>query len=305
MVPVAILFFAMAASMFGAFELSLPTGLQTRLSSVGGKGFGGAFLMGLVGGLIAAPCTGPALASVLAFVATTRSIAVGASLLFTYALGMGVLFFVIAGFSVSLPKSGAWMDRVKSFFGAVMVVAGFYFLRNVFGPLRDYGSRGNGFIAVHVGLIAVGAALLLRSTGVRKAAGVVALVIGAFGGIGSALAGSSELHWNHGAELTLARAKEQQKPALLDFYADWCLPCQELELKTFSDPKVSRLLSERELGKVDCTHDDDSVAAAAKQKFQAETLPTLVLLRADGTVAHKIDHFVGPDELAKLLDDGT
>jgi thiol:disulfide interchange protein DsbD len=144
---------------------------------------------------------------------------------------------------------------------------------------------------------------MFRGVGLRKAAGVAALVVGLFGGIGAALAGSSELVWNHGADITLARAKETQKPALLDFYADWCLPCKELELKTFSDPKVARLLSQRELGKVDCTHDDDALADAAKQKFQAETLPTLVLLRPDGTVAHKIDHFIGPDDLAKLLDD--
>src|SRR5581483_1839115 len=133
------LFLAMAASMFGAFELSLPAGLQLRLSSVGGKGLGGAFLMGLVGGIIAAPCTGPVLASVLAFVSTTRSIALGGSLLFTYALGMGVLFFVIAAFAVALPKSGAWMEAVKSVFGVIMVVAALYFLRNVSSPLREWG----------------------------------------------------------------------------------------------------------------------------------------------------------------------
>src|SRR5262249_46881787 len=93
MVPIALLFLFMAVSMFGAFELNLPAPLQSRLSKVGGKGLGGAFAMGLVGGIIAAPCTGPVLATVLGYVATTRSVAIGGSLLFTYALGMGVLFF--------------------------------------------------------------------------------------------------------------------------------------------------------------------------------------------------------------------
>ena len=106
---------------------------------MGGKGFGGAFAMGLVGGIIAAPCTGPVLASVLAYVATTRSVAIGGSLLFTYALGMGVLFFAIAAFAIALPKSGAWMEAVKSIFGVVMIVAALYFLRNVVPALMHYG----------------------------------------------------------------------------------------------------------------------------------------------------------------------
>src|SRR3954447_14520286 len=159
MVPIAILFFVMAASMFGAFELALPTGLQTRLSGVGGKGFGGAFLMGLVGGIIAAPCTGPVLASVLAYVATTRSVFLGGSLLFTYALGMGVLFFVIAAFAVSLPKSGGWMDAVKSIFGVIMIVAALYFLRNVSKPLSSYGTHTTSWLLIHVVAIVAGVAL--------------------------------------------------------------------------------------------------------------------------------------------------
>ena len=144
--PLALVFLVMASSMFGAFELSLPTGLQTRLSSVGGKGFGGAFLMGLVGGIIAAPCTGPVLASILAYVATTRSVALGGSLLFTYAIGMGVLFFVVAAFASALPKSGRWMEAVKSVFGIVMVVAALYFLRNVWPTLGRLGEHSPRFI---------------------------------------------------------------------------------------------------------------------------------------------------------------
>ncbi|MGZ3407827.1 MAG: cytochrome c biogenesis protein CcdA, partial [Polyangia bacterium] len=87
MAPIAALFVVMAVSMFGAFELALPSAWQQRLSSVGGRGFFGAFTMGLVGGIIAAPCTGPVLASILAYVATTKSVMLGGSLLVTYALG--------------------------------------------------------------------------------------------------------------------------------------------------------------------------------------------------------------------------
>jgi thiol:disulfide interchange protein DsbD len=101
--------------------------------------------MGLVAGIVAAPCTGPPLAALLVFVSTQRSVFIGGSLLFTYALGMGVLFFVIAGFALKLPKSGAWMDGVKAVFGVVMIVAALYYLRNITPLLRSFGKSSYSF----------------------------------------------------------------------------------------------------------------------------------------------------------------
>jgi thiol:disulfide interchange protein DsbD len=314
-VPLAVVFLAMAASMFGAFELNLPPSLATRLSAVGGKGFGGAFLMGLVGGIIAAPCTGPVLASVLAYVATTRSVALGGGLLFTYAIGMGVLFFAVAAFASALPKSGAWMEAVKSVFGVVMVVAALYFLRNIYRPLADYGRSSVPFVAANVAAIAVGVlvgGLRLSFHGgalerLRKALGVVAMVAGTFGVVASALApraadaGAPALAWVKGEAVGVAAAKAAQKPALLDFYADWCLPCKELEKKTFDNPEVARELGRFTLVKVDCSSDEDPVVVEAQKRYDAATLPTVVLLDRRGKVVKKIDHVIEPDELIPLL----
>src|SRR5512141_1561565 len=158
-VPLALFFFAMAASMFGAFDLALPSGLQARLSQVGGRGFLGAFLMGLVGGLIAAPCTGPPLAGILAYVATTRDAVHGFLLLATYAAGIGVPFWAIAGFSMQLPKSGPWMNAVKSIFGIALLVAGLYYLRPVLPVLTRLGGRSPGFAVATLGAVAAGLAL--------------------------------------------------------------------------------------------------------------------------------------------------
>src|SRR3982074_1407809 len=126
--PVVVVLFAtflvaLAASMFGAFEIALPSGLQQKLSGVKGTGHAGAFGMGLVAGIIAAPCTGPVLAGVLAYVATQRSPVLGFWMLFTYALGMGLLFFVLGATSLRLPRSGAWMDTVKTVLGVALVAA--------------------------------------------------------------------------------------------------------------------------------------------------------------------------------------
>ena len=318
MAPIALLFVIMAVSMFGAFELALPASLQQRLSSVGGRGFFGAFAMGLVGGIIAAPCTGPVLASILAYVATTKSVVLGGSLLVTYALGMGVLFFAIAAFAVALPKSGAWMEAVKSVFGVVMLVAALYFLRNVVPSLAAIGRASSRWLAGSLALAALGAlagaihlsfhdGLAVRT---RKALGVAVMVAGLYGVIAGVLApkheaGAPLIAWVHGEDEGLRLARAQHRPALLDFYADWCLPCKELELKTFSRAEVAHALARFTLVKVNCTTDDDPAVAAAKKRWGADTLPTLVLLDSDGKIAKKIDHFVKPDELLKLLGDAS
>src|SRR4051812_32248499 len=155
-VPLAVFFVLMGLSMFGAFELALPTGLQNRLARVGGKGFGGAFLMGLVGGIIAAPCTGPPLAGILAYVATTRDAVFGFGLLATYAGGIGIPFWAIAGFSMSLPRSGRWMESVKSVLGIALLVAALYYLKNVVPALSRFTGTHGSFVAACVGAVLVG-----------------------------------------------------------------------------------------------------------------------------------------------------
>jgi thioredoxin:protein disulfide reductase len=310
-VPIAVLFLAMAASMFGAFELSLPSSLQERLTKVGGEGPAGAFGMGLVGGIIAAPCTGPVLASILAYVATTRSVGLGASLLFTYALGMGVLFFVIAAFAVSLPRSGAWMEAVKSIFGVSMIDAAFYFLLPAYPALGSMGSAATPRLYLAIALIVAGTALgaihlsfhhsgLLER--VRKGVGVVLVT----GGVWLALLWAitpkeTHLVWSRDEAAAVAGARQSGKPAFLDFYADWCLPCKELDIKTFSDPRVAAELARFTLVKVDNTQDDDPEVIARKKRYGADTLPTLVVIDSRGTIVDRISRFMKPDELLPIL----
>jgi thiol:disulfide interchange protein DsbD len=307
-VPVALFFLLMAASMFGAFELSLPNELQGRLSQVGGRGPIGAFLMGLVAGIVAAPCTGPPLAALLVFVSTQRSVMLGGSLLFTYALGMGVLFFGIAGFALKMPKSGAWMDGVKAVFGVIMTVAALYYLRNISPLLRSVGSSSQTFLIIQVALVAVGVVIggltLSFSDGmtraVRKGIGVVLMVVGLYGCVSWTLAPRGDLKWMTDEVQALAKAKSEGKPLLIDFGADWCLPCKQMELKTFPNEAVRRELSRFVLLRVDCSEETEQ-NTALQNKYQSQTLPSVLVFDRTGNRTAWFHEYTPPEALLSAL----
>jgi len=304
-VPLAIFFFAMAASMFGAFDLALPAWLQERLSRVGGRGFVGAFLMGLVGGIIAAPCTGPPLAGILAYVATTRDAGYGFLLLATYAAGIGVPFWAIAGFSMQLPKSGPWMNAVKSVFGIALVVAGLYYLRPIVPALAKLGDTSHVFVAgtivaVLLGIV-LGAVHLSFSAGagkvVRKAIGLLLVVAGIFGFVNYLLTPAVHIHWLRSEPAAVAAAREQNKLLIVDFMADWCLPCQEMDVKVFGHADVAPTLADFVLLRIDLSREsEDESLAGVKAKYQVETLPAVRFATPDGRVIAKINHLISRQE---------
>src|SRR5450432_1030571 len=140
---IALVFLGLAASMFGAFEFVLPSGLTNRLALVGGAGYGGAFLIGLVSGLVAAPCTGPVLTGILLWIGKTRSAGLGSIVLFAFSIGLGIPFWLVGTFAVRLPRAGRWMLWTKSFFGIVLTVLALYFLKNVLHPLATFAHAGD------------------------------------------------------------------------------------------------------------------------------------------------------------------
>jgi thiol:disulfide interchange protein DsbD len=268
--------------------------------------------MGLVGGIIAAPCTGPPLAGILAYVATTRDAARGFGLMATYAAGIGVPFWAIAGFSMSLPRSGRWMESVKSVLGVALLVAALYYLKNVVPSLAKVTGHGSGFLLACVGVVALGLLagavhLSFHDTTarrLRKAAAVALVTVGLFAITNVVLTPKVALAWMHSEPEALAAARSSGRPLLVDFGAGWCIPCRELEAKVFGEPEVARLMSERfTLLRVDCDReDDDPSIGAIRERYQAAGLPAVRVVSPTGDILARLDDAnITPTGFVKLL----
>jgi thiol:disulfide interchange protein DsbD len=307
---VAIVFLALAASMFGAFDFVLPSSLNNKLAQLGGVGYGGAFLVGAVSGLIAAPCTGPVLTGILLWIGKTKSASLGAAALFAFSLGLGLPFWLVGTFAVSLPKGGSWMVAIKSIFGIVLSVAALYFLKGAVPHLSHFSFADTGFVVAAALLVAVGIALgavhLTFEKGqtlaaVRKATGILASVAGLFLLVGWLEAPKGKLSWEPSEEVARTRAETERRPMLIDFTAEWCGACKELSRITFSDPTVMVEARRFVTVKVDATNEDDVEIDKVKGRYRVVGLPTVVLLGSDGRERARFTEFVPPDQFLTAI----
>ena len=306
---IAVVFLGLAASMFGAFEFMLPSGVTNRLARVGGGGYGGAFLIGLVSGLVAAPCTGPVLTGILLWIAKTRNAGLGSLVLFAFSLGLGIPFWLVGAFAVKLPRAGRWMLWTKSFFGIVLSVLALYFLQNVLRPLASFAHLGDSRplwgAALLLGGLLMGAIHLSfdsgRMLGVRKGAGILGAISGALLLVAWLEAPEGQLHWEPSEAAAAQRASNEEKPLLLDFTAEWCGACKELARHTFADPTVLREASRFVAVRVDATSDDDPAVDQLKDKYGVVGLPTVILLGANGEERARITEFVPPEQFLTTL----
>jgi thioredoxin:protein disulfide reductase len=283
--PGVLIFFAalmlvMASSMFGAFELRVPQFVSNR--SGGQSGLGGALVMGLLIGIVAAPCVGPFVISLIALVSSLQSPFLGFLMFFVLALGLGVPYLLLGIFSSSasaLPRSGMWMIQVKKAMGFILIAMAFYFLRPLIGDFAfQYGVAAS---------LLIGAAFLFffsRSQGATVwRIGIAILLL--VSGVAFALPRKhgEGVQWAKYDEGAISRARESGKPVVIDFYADWCLPCKELDEKTFTDPKVITELDRFVRVKADLTVPSDATTMALTKQYGIAGVPTIVFIGADGT----------------------
>lgn len=271
----AALMLVMASSMFGLFELRVPQFISNR--SGGQSGLGGALTMGLVIGIVAAPCVGPFVISLIALVSSLQSPFLGFLMFFVLALGLGVPYLFLGIFSSSasaLPRSGMWMVQVKRAMGFILIAMAFYFLRPVIGEVAfQYGVAAS---------LLVGAAFLFffsRSQGAtvwRIGIAVLLLVAGVAFAIPKQH--GPGVQWEKYDAKKVAAARDAGKPVVIDFYADWCLPCKELDEKTFTHAAVIGELDRFVRLKADMTVPNDELAG----QYSLVGFPTIVFLDPQG-----------------------
>lgn len=312
-------FAAMAASMFGAFDMVLPEGIMQRVSTVGGIGYGGAFLLGLVSGIVAAPCTGPVLTGIILWIGQSHDVVLGSVVGAMFSLGLGIPFWLVGTFAMALPKGGKWMLGIKSFFGIVMSVAALYFLKNAFPVMKSLARHDTKFMLIMLAFVAVGLALgavhLAWDDGgafikFRKALGIVVSTVAAFllwtsfdlpketqEAIIADIKPEQILAWEHSEQEASNRAKAEKRPLMVDFTADWCGACKELSKHTFSDPRVMAQATKAKFiaVKVDATNDEDPQVDAVKSKYKVVGLPTVVIYDSTGKERKRFNEFVEPE----------
>ncbi|MCC2974993.1 protein-disulfide reductase DsbD [Massilia sp. IC2-476] len=292
-----LLIVAMALSMFGFYELQLPAALQTRLANASNRQSGGkllgVFAMGAISALIVGPCVAAPLAGALVYISQTRDVVIGGAALFAMAAGMSIPLLLVGVSAGSLlPRAGAWMESVKRLFGVLMLAMALWLVSPVLPPVVQMLGWaallfGYGFYLLrrhrHWLAMAFGATFALL--------GGVQLVGAATGGR-DALAPLAHLTGNAHQGLSFKRIKTVQdldrelmnaggKTVMLDFYADWCVSCKEMEKLTFVDPAVQAKLANTILLQVDVTANDLEDKAMLK-RFTLFGPPGIILFGPDG-----------------------
>lgn len=325
----ALVFVALALSMFGFYNLQLPAGLQGRLSALSNRQEGGTLLgvaiMGLLSALIVGPCLAPPLAGALIFIGQTGDWALGGMALFALAMGMGTPLIAL-GTSAGklLPRAGAWMDTVKAVFGVLLLAVAILLLERILPVAVSLVLWGGLLICASVYMGAL-RDLPVEATGwarLWKGLGVVLLIYGALMLAGAAAGGRDILQPLRGLgsvgalateglaftpikttmdlDRELAQARAAGRPVMLDFYADWCASCKELERHTFSDPRVATALRGFTLLRADVTANDTEDQALLQGRFGLPGPPVIAFYGADGQErqGYRVVGFMAPEAFA-------
>lgn len=329
----AAIFVALAFSMFGFFELQLPSFIQSKFSDasnkVKGGNFIGVFIMGALSALIVGPCVAPPLAAALAYIAQTGNTTLGGWALFSLAIGMGVpLLLVGLSAGTLLPRAGGWMNAVKNFFGVLMIAIAIWLITpliemwmqmllwamlliissiylHALDPLAHTASgwqrlwKGMAIVM----LIAGGALLLGMLGGGRELLQPLSVFKPGTSVTGAPATNKLAFQRIHNlAELDAKIAQSAGKTVMLDFYADWCVSCKEMEHATFSDPGIQNRLKNVVLLQADITAnstDDD----AMRKRFGVFGPPAIIFFGPDGK--ENSDHVIGyksPEDFNRILD---
>ena len=319
MIGLSIIFVLLALSMFGVFTLQLPSSLQTKLSLLSQQqkagAFGGVFLMGMIAGLVASPCTSAPLSGALLYVAQSGDLFTGAITLYLLALGMGVPLILITLFGNKiLPKSGMWMETVKKLFGFVMLALPVFLISRILPDEwtpRLWAMLGTAFF--------IWFAFQMPKNGTGWVFRILFLVAAMISvkplqtwvwgetSTPSAVENKAVSHVEFKkvkseAELQQALAENNKSLVMLDLYADWCVACKEFEKETFSDPSVQKAFGDMLLLQVDMTKNSEE-NRVLMTKYKVLGLPTILFFNREGKEIEgsRINGFMPPVEFLQWI----
>jgi thioredoxin:protein disulfide reductase len=292
----------LSLSMFGLYEIQAPAWLLNKVAAGNNRGWVGALVMGLVFGIVAAPCVDPFSIGLLTFVAAKANPYLGFLFFFILSLGLGFPYLWLGFFSSNLqrlPRSGMWMVWVKKIFGLILLGMPFYFLN----PLLPEGFNR---YAVSAYLLVSGVLLGWFFSGVgvtggfkkfQHVFGIALMLAGLL--VYRAWPQPQELPFKNYDAALLSQAQKEKKPVFIDFTADWCLPCKELELRTFSDPKVQEAFQGWVLLKADLSQYSSGPVEELKKTYGIMGVPTLVFVGPEGGERKnlRVVGFIPSDEL--------
>ena len=320
MIGLSIIFVLLALSMFGVFTLQLPSSLQTKLSLLSQQqkagAFGGVFLMGMIAGLVASPCTSAPLSGALLYVAQSGDLFTGAITLYLLALGMGVPLILITLFGNKiLPKSGMWMETVKKLFGFVMLALPVFLISRILPDEwtpRLWAMLGTAFF--------IWFAFQMPKNGTGWVFRIFFLVAAMISvkplqtwvwGESQAPSAVENKAVSHvefkkvrsEAELQQALSENNKSLVMLDLYADWCVACKEFEKETFSDPSVQKAFGNMLLLQVDMTKNSEE-NRALMTKYKVLGLPTILFFNRDGKEIEgsRVNGFMPPVEFLQWIE---
>ncbi len=290
----------LSLSMFGVYEFKLP---DSMVAKAGGAkaGMFGAFFMGLTMGIVAAPCIGPFILGLVTYVATKQDPYFGFLMFFVLALGLGFPYLFLAIFSgkiKNLPRAGEWMESVTHIFGIILVGMALYFLL----PLLP--KEISGYV-LPIFMIGAGLYLLLFERLANKIKGfkifktlfsIIIIAVAVYSLIPS---DTKSVEWKKYSEEAVSNING--RGVIIDFYADWCIPCKELDALTFTDPKVIELSKEFDTYKADLTKSLSPEVEALREKYKIIGVPTVLILNSSGEEINRITGFVNAEEFYQIL----
>lgn len=299
---IAAILVVLALSMFGLYEIRPPAFIAERAS--GRAGILGALVMGLIFGIVAAPCVGPAVLGLMLYVAKLGKPIVGFLLFFVLALGIGTPLFFLAAFSARLPTAGMWMVAIRKIAGFLLIGAAGYFAK----PIAPESVR-NYLIPIIIAVAGIYFAVFERSLRVSrplalasKLLGIIAIAVAVILAL-PATSTSQRIRWEPYSDEALMQAARDGIPVIVDFTADWCAACKELEHKTFVDPKVVGESKRFRRLRVDATNRSDPGVVSAVSKHSVKGFPTVIFFDSTGKEVPeaRVVGFVEPDEFLERM----